>query len=67
MPPVTITATMATGEQIVERAADFGRFVDLVLSFRRDPDVARLVWAVDDPPPPPAAAGRPALVFVSAD
>jgi hypothetical protein len=65
MHPVTVTATMATGEEIAERVAEFGRFLDLVLSFRRDPDVARLIWALDDPPLPPAAAGRPALAFVT--
>ncbi len=50
MQQLTITATMQDGTAIVETAADFGAFVDLVLSFRRDSDVARLTWRLEDAP-----------------
>jgi len=74
MQTVTIFATMRPDTAggpcvvLVERTSDFGQFVSLVLSFRRDPDCVRLVWRVETPAPPPlpAAAGRPALAFVAA-
>ena len=46
MQTVRIFATMANGMRIVETATTFGEFVRLVLGFRRDPDVASLVWTV---------------------
>ena len=67
MQPVTIVAAMRGGALLVERAEEFGRFVDLVLAFRRDPDCLRLCWHVEPPSPPaqpPAATGRPARAFV---
>lgn len=62
MPRVTITATMADGTILVEQAADFGRYLDLVLGFRRDPDCRRLTWRVE---PRPCQSSRPALVLLA--
>ena len=48
-PLVTVTATMADGTVLVEEAADFNVYLDLVLPLRRDPDVAELRWEVAMP------------------
>ncbi len=46
---VLVWAVTVDGEVLTDRARDFGGFVDAVHSFRRDPAIVRVRWAVRRP------------------